>query len=186
MNAVLSTPESMTSPGPDDSAMGRRPRRRILVAVDGSPASVDALRWVRDELLVPDDLVRVVTAYQFAHYATEVPLMNVHVQESAEHARAAGEAAIDTVFGPRGWRPEIDHVVDVGCIERLVERESETATLVVVGSRSRRRLRDRLRPSATNRITGRASCPVVSVPERSHGCGTSDPSPGISDLDHAH
>jgi len=92
-------------------------------------------------------------------------MANAAARESAECARSAGEAAIASVFGPSGWRPEIEHVVEAGCIEHLVERHSENATLLVIGSRSRRRLRDRLRPSATNRITGRVSCPVVSVPE---------------------
>lgn len=163
MTATITAPAS-APPTPLDGAAGG-PRRRIVIGADGSPASVDALRWARRQLIEPTDVVCVVTAYQYPAFCAEAPLPEVGLRECADRARAAAEDAIRDVFGPDEPGGSIEHVVELSSIDRLIERSGTDAALVVLGSRSRRRFRDRLRRSATNRITGRVSCPVISVPQ---------------------
>lgn len=57
------------------------------------------------------------------------------------------------------------HIVELSTIDDMIDRHGSDAAFVVLGSRFRRRISERLRPSATNQITGRTTCPVISVPK---------------------
>lgn len=139
--------------------------RRIVVGVDGSAASMQALAWVRDSLLEPSDQLCVVTAYQLPLYGAEVPVNAMDPAEIELTARTTAQEAIRSVFGSEEPSGGLVHVVEIGSIDSLIDRHESGAAFVVLGSRSRRRISERLRSSATNRITGRTRCPVISVPE---------------------
>jgi nucleotide-binding universal stress UspA family protein len=145
----------------DDS----RSRRTIVIAVDGRPPSIAALTWARDSLIQPDDRIRIVTAYTSPLIASEVPIRTEDLVEAHDHARRAARDAVQLVFGSRHADAVVDHVVALGPIERVLDTHAAEATLVVVGTRPRRRWRERLRGSTTNRVTGRLNCPVISIPE---------------------
>jgi nucleotide-binding universal stress UspA family protein len=102
---------------------------------------------------------------------------------AAQSAQLAAERSIRAVFGDHEPGRNVDHIVEQGTIDQLIYRHSAYAAFVVLGSRSRHRIRDRLRPSTTNRITGRASCPVISIPETSHTM--TDHTPRESEHGHA-
>jgi nucleotide-binding universal stress UspA family protein len=145
--------------------MAHLTHRPIVVAVDGSPASTEALRWIKTYHLAEPGQLRVLTAYQYPYLASDIPLPTIDLDDIAESAREAAQCSIRAVFGNDRSAPEIEHIVEFGSIDALIERHGDDAQFVVVGSRARHRLRDRLRPSTTNRVTGRVACPVVSVPE---------------------
>jgi nucleotide-binding universal stress UspA family protein len=142
------------------------PTRSIVVAVDGSPASIEALSWTHDRLIEPGNAVCVVTAFQPLYVAADASAKIGGLHESAECARTAAELAIRSVFGPDEPGHIVEHVVALGNIDALIDRQSADADLIVLGSRSRRRLFDRFRPSAASRVTRWASCPVISVRSR--------------------
>jgi nucleotide-binding universal stress UspA family protein len=59
---------------------------------------------------------------------------------------------------------DLDHVVALGPIERVLDDHSHDAAMIVVGTRATDSWLARLRGSVTNRLTGQVACPVVSVP----------------------
>ncbi len=140
-------------------------KRRIVVGVDGTAASRQALEWVRNNLLAPSDELCVVTAYQPPHYVAEVAVSTFDPREAELFARRTAQRSIRAVFGPDEPTGGLVHIVEVGSIDNLIDRYGSDAAFVVLGSRSRRRLSERLRSSATNRVTGRTRCPVISIPE---------------------
>lgn len=138
--------------------------RTIVVAVDGSESSIEALRWTRDELLHVGDRLRAVTAFAPPMSTPEAPVCVDVIHQSAECARTAAEIAIGTVFGPSEPGDSVDHVFAAGHLDSLVLRESADAALIVLGTEPTRGLIGRLKPSVTKRVTRHATCPVLSVP----------------------
>ncbi len=146
----------------DDASQPLR-SRVVVIAVDGSAASRSALKWAQDELLATGDQVRVVTAYDCPQYSTEYPVMWPDVHEAAEAARYAGADAVVSLLGSdRGL--DVEQIVECGSIDNVLHRHCADASLIVVGTGPRHRLRDRLRASTSRRIIGRTTCPVITVP----------------------
>jgi nucleotide-binding universal stress UspA family protein len=150
---------ALNVPDPDSA------KRRVVVGIDATPASTRALAWVRDNLLTPSDELCVVTAYQTPHYVAEVPVSAFDPRDAEFCARRGAQRSIDAVFGSNQPAGGLVHIVELSTIDDMIDRHGSDAAFVVLGSRSRRRISERLRPSATNRITGRTTCPVISVPE---------------------
>lgn len=133
----------------------------IIVAVDGSPESAAALRWAVEHARLVGATVRAVTAYELPPTALD-PLggyWQLH-RMAEEAARSRAHTVIEKVVGPAG----IDHLVTHGTIDDVLCCAAGQASMVVLGTRSTDGWRDRIRSSLTNRITGRITCPVVSIP----------------------
>lgn len=138
-------------------------RPTVVVAVDGQPESISALECAREHLIGPDHPVGAVTAYVLPMVAPDT-LLSTHDARAVENtARVDAEEALRAVFGSAAAR--IHHVVEAGAVEHLLERYADDDAIVVVGAPTRRRLRDRLRPSSGRRLAGRFHCPVIIVPE---------------------
>jgi nucleotide-binding universal stress UspA family protein len=131
-----------------DSATGHQarasasssPTKCIVVAVDGSLASIEALSWTHDQLIEPGSAVRVVTAFQPPYVAADASATIGGLHETAECARTAAELAECSVFGPDEPGHIVEHVVALGNVDALIDRQRAGADLIVLGSRSRRRL----------------------------------------------
>ena len=158
---------SLLTPPRSEHAADRsaRPARTVVVAVDGGPASIAALTWARDALIDPTDRIRIVTAYSSPIVASEVPIRTEDIHDARESAQHAAAIAVRTVFGTDRPGAVTEHVVAFGPIEAVLDKHASDVAFVVVGTRRRRRWRERLRGSTTNRVTGRLTCPVVSIPE---------------------
>ncbi|MEU3094609.1 universal stress protein [Streptomyces sp. NPDC006967] len=141
------------------------PAPRVVVGVDGSPSSYEALRWaVR--------YARAAGAVVEGVYAWETPSSAgwagpaIEPDFDAEQARRRFAEALNAAFP--GERPP-------GLRERLVEgdpsevliRASEGAELLVVGNRGRGGFARAMLGSVSQRCAQHASCPVVVV--RHHG-----------------
>ena len=138
--------------------------RRIVVAVDGSEASIEALRWTKAELLQRGDTLCAITAFAPPLATPEAPVCVDMIHQSAECARTAAELAIQDVFGSGDQGVVVDHVLAAGNIESLAVRESADAAMIVLGEQQARGWFARRRPSATKRVMRYAACPVLSVP----------------------
>ena len=137
---------------------------RVLVAVDGSPSSIAALRWARRHAESNRMELLVVTAYMRPHAIADVNAMYLDLHDAAaEGARERSRRAITEVFGSG----IVDHIVTEGSIEDLLVEHADPDSVIVIGTRSRVKFWHRFRPSLTNRITGRVECTVISVPRRS-------------------
>ncbi|MFN3258122.1 MAG: universal stress protein [Ilumatobacter sp.] len=177
MTALLaSTPDTVDlhaiadDPVPDPS--GWRRERTVVVAVNGTTESIAALRWAAATADDANLHLLIVTAFSRAHVGVDAPISCHDLQVDAEaSARVAARRAIDAVFSSTwGDHPDrhatrpVRHVVDVGSIDTVLDRYGTGAAMIVIGTRLRRRWWHRFRSSTTNRVTGSATCPVISIP----------------------
>ncbi|QNK80238.1 universal stress protein [Nakamurella sp. PAMC28650] len=132
--------------------------RRVLVAVDGSPASLEALRvGHRMATLFGEQLVGVTAWQSFRHGV--LPPTSTHPEETAE--RLVTTSVIEAFRG--GVVPPIEIVAVEGDPAENLIALSRDATLLVVGSRGHSGLAGVLLGSVSNACAAHASCPVLVV-----------------------
>jgi nucleotide-binding universal stress UspA family protein len=141
----------------------------IVVGVDGSPPSLAALRWAADEARLRD--ARLVAVHAWAHPPPVAvpgpglaPLPEPDLPGQLEALRGAAEAELDAALSEAfsGEPPvEIVRKLVEGEAGEVLERESASADLVVVGSRGRSALAAALLGSVSEHVVGHAACPVV-------------------------
>lgn len=162
------------SPGPEPTTAVPRPRRAapIVVGLDGSEASLAALRWAADEAA--------------AHQA---PLIAVHVldprcrgfapyaQPGSQEADELGQfampddtTAVKKMIAASGVNPALD-VFEVGVPSQVLVRCAIGARMLVLGHADHHRHRDsepfQQEPalgSIARACVARATCPVVVIP----------------------
>jgi nucleotide-binding universal stress UspA family protein len=134
---------------------------RIVVAIDGSPSSLDALRWAIDHA---DRLGAVVEALHVWQIPNEygVPIPNVPGETFEATAKRALQGSIDEVLGDRTDAP-VEAVTRQGYPPKILVERSQTADLLVVGSRGRGALAGTLLGSVSLHCVTHAGCPVVLV-----------------------
>jgi nucleotide-binding universal stress UspA family protein len=142
-------------------------REGIVVGVDGSPLSVEALKWaVR---LVPSvgGSVTAVTAWQhpIAGGMGEFPGMQWNPKLDAE---AVLEKAIHEAYGAS--RPEgLDAVVANGSAAHVLVERSKHAAMLIIGSRGLGGFRGLLLGSVSTVCAEHAACPVLVLHEHRSG-----------------
>lgn len=135
------------------------PERRIVVAVDGSPPSLEALAWAVRQSSLTGAVVEVVTAWHypagFGEYAYQAE------PDWAADAQAIQDRALEEVLGD-----------DTGSVVRSVVEghpvpvllaAAAGAELLVMGSRGHGGFTGLLLGSVSEHVVGHASCPVVVV-----------------------
>ncbi|MEV7389747.1 universal stress protein [Streptomyces sp. NPDC091215] len=138
----------------------------IMVGVDGSEASLAALRWAAEQARATHVDVIAVHAWEpigdrFAPYAP-VPVRPTAAEQRAEAARMLA-AAVQKVSGPRSGRPIRVAVVD-GPPARVLPARASGARLLVLGRRAHAQ-RELPALGAVGRACVRcATVPVVMVP----------------------
>jgi nucleotide-binding universal stress UspA family protein len=143
----------------------------IVVGIDGSDASHEALRWAAEEARLRSAPLVAVYAWSFIPPQPigdpgllAVPAGDFPGQLEAERAAASGalEAAVaDALAAAPGIAVE-QKLVEGDPGDALV-KESESAQLVVVGSHGRSGLQAALLGSVSRHVTTHAACPVVVV-----------------------
>lgn len=127
-------------------------RRPVIVGVDGSPASLGAVRWAADEA------IRHGQPLQITH-ALGVP--GPYEQAADEH-----ELVLQAAAEARNWQPGLHDVITStwhGSPARILVEQSRHATLVVVGSRGRGGFQALLLGSAGLQLAAHAHCPVLVI-----------------------
>ncbi len=132
----------------------------IVVGVDGSEESVAALRWAADHAARVGVRIRAVTAFLAPPIKGGTALGYVEDFEVAE-AMAASHAGRAIVRA--GIEGSIERLVAAGSAEDVISRHAVDASMIVLGTRDNTGWQARLRTSLTNRLSGRAPCPVVAV-----------------------
>lgn len=135
----------------------------IVVGVDGSEASTEALRWAVRQAELTEASVRAVIAWEFPAAWGGVPVPTSYDPEA--NAREVAEAAIRDMLGPS---PSVDVTLDV--VESrpapaLLEAARD-ADLLVVGSRGHGAFSGMLLGSVSQHCTAHSVCPVVVVHPR--------------------
>ena len=140
------------------AAMKTKP---IVVLVDGSDESAAALAWAVGRVAETGEPLRVVTDYEQPCPATDVA--GEFWRELIVAKRAARERAEGVLVDVLG-HTDVDHILRLGAIERVLVDMSSEASLIVVGHRRSTTWWSRRRGSLADRIKDAAACPVVSVP----------------------
>ncbi len=137
----------------------------IVVGVDGSPESHEALRWAVREARLRGATLRVVHAWlmpvAFAGGAPGFALPVTHTEFEQDGRRVLNEAlaaAADEVAGV-----ELERQVVEGSAARCLVRAAEGADLLVVGSRGHGGFAGLLLGSVGQQCAHHAPCPVVIV-----------------------
>lgn len=133
---------------------------RIVVGVDGSPSSIDALLWAARISVAIGAEIDAVTAWEYpTQYGMSGALMNYRPDEDAGLALAE---ALRKAFGdqpPSGLRS----VVIEGRPAKLLIDLSDGAEMLVVGSRGHGGFAGLLLGSVSAPVAEHANCPVVVI-----------------------
>ena len=145
--------------------------RAIVVGVDGSDASLEALRWAAEEARLRGSTLRAIHAWSFIPPQPigdpgllAMPAGDLAGQLGAEN-EAAQSALEFSVSEALGTSPDIEieqKIVEGDAGDALVA-ESTSADLVVVGSYGRTGLKAALLGSVSRHVVSHAACPVVVV-----------------------
>ena len=139
---------------------------RIVVGIDGSPCSQDALRWALDEARRRDCRVEAVHVWHYPTltYMPGIAPTPVFAEADMEaEARAVLDEAVDKVLAGTTIDVPVDRTVaSGGAVAGLVAR-SHGAELLVVGHRGHGGFRGLLLGSVAHQCASHAACPVVIV-----------------------
>lgn len=136
-------------------------RPKVVVGVDGSPSSYEALRWaVRYAGLVGGTVDAVAVWELPGLYGWSAPAVDMDVDEDETRQRMRKE--LTDVLGPDRADSVRTHVVHGNPADVLL-RAAEDATVLVVGSRGRGGFARALLGSVSQHVSQHASCPVVIV-----------------------
>jgi nucleotide-binding universal stress UspA family protein len=137
-------------------------RSTIVVGVDGSIPSIEALKWAFGQAVLTGAALRVVTAWNFPNEPTpfgivpEVPTPPDQLDRVEERLR---EVVAQVVGSSTGL--EVETEVIRGRDGSVLVEAARDAELLVVGSRGRSALAEVLLGSVSEYCVRHARCPVV-------------------------
>lgn len=136
----------------------------IVVGVDGSDDSKEALRWALAEAELRRATVRAVHAWSMpiAFGGPYMPPQAYDPAEIRDNAQASLDAAVDEVAGENP-PVAVERVVEQGSPADVLVRASEFADLLVVGSRGHGGFTGLLLGSVSQQCAQHAPCAVVIV-----------------------
>ena len=148
---------------------------RVVVVIDGSEDSLEALRLARDEADLRDGLLQVVYAFESPTVAG-ISLPEEAYESIEAEARDVVDGAMKAAEVSELLPPErvVRTVVASEPVPALVDASNEAA-LLVVGSRGRGALQSMVLGSVSNHCVHLARCPVVVVRSGSVAATTSSP-----------
>lgn len=137
--------------------------KRIVVGVDGSESSVQALRWAVQLAELSGNTVEAVTAWDFpAFYGVGGWVPAVDELRPEDLARTVLDETIGKAFD--GQPPiEIAKRVEQGSAARVLLDVSAGASLLVVGSRGHSALAEAMLGSVSLACVHHATCPVTII-----------------------
>jgi nucleotide-binding universal stress UspA family protein len=145
--------------------MSENESRPIVVGVDGSPASLAALRWAVEDARRRGCGIDAVSAWNADYGVMIGPLpAEVFAEVSPQAMRAAAQQVLDTsVQGFEGV--EIRRILVEGDPRDVLFDASKDAALLVVGNRGHSRIVEAILGSVSAYCVHHASCPVVVIRE---------------------
>ncbi|MGW4213619.1 universal stress protein [Lentzea sp. NPDC004789] len=133
----------------------------VVVGVDGTPASNDALRWAMDEAVVRGCPLHVVNAWNYEPLAD---WRETTVQQAQAESEALIGEAVRAVSQGRTELPEIVQRSLRGYAAEVLEKASEGAALLVVASHTGHWMRQIVLGSTSMHVVRHAHSPVVVIP----------------------
>jgi nucleotide-binding universal stress UspA family protein len=144
---------------------------RIVVGVDESPPSYEALRWAVDEAVRRNARLDVVNAYNYLEVVMPMAIApGIDCEVLEKSSTSLLEQMLGSVIPVHGPRPPTVELIPVHTsAARALLEASIGADLLVVGSRGRGGVRGLLLGSVSQQCVHHAPCPVVVVRERDRG-----------------
>lgn len=139
----------------------------LVVGVDGSEPSIEALRWAARQAEVTSAALLVVTAWWFPNEPTPfgiVPDLPPHPDQLAEVESKLNETIRRII--PAATSTEVTAKVVAGRASAVLVEESRDADLLVVGNRGRGAFAEALLGSVSEHCVRHALCPVVVIRDR--------------------
>lgn len=136
----------------------------IVVGVDGSRSSLDALRWAIDQADVTKATLRAVTAWPYPEHATPfgiVPELPLREDPLTETLKKLDEAVKTSLGGLENVEVRTQAVR--GDAATVLLDASRDAALLVVGSRGLGAIVGTFLGSVSEHCVRHASCPVVVI-----------------------
>ena len=135
-------------------------RRPIVVGVDGSESSLDALRWAVRQAELTGAPVEIVSAWEWpvGYLGLWAPVPPDY--DPADEARRQLDKAVSAVLTP-GDAIEVRRSVIEGHPAPVLEALSKTADLVVIGSHGHGEFAGMLLGSVSEHCITNCHCPVV-------------------------
>ena len=137
----------------------------ILVGIDGSDASLDAVRWAITEARRRGDRVEVLHCWHIPYYGDITGMMPVPGQMLEEAAQTVVADTLTAVAADAAGAPAVEisgRSVQGSAAQTLIEA-SHGVDLVVVGRRGHGGFVGLLMGSVATQVAGHAACPVVVV-----------------------
>ena len=132
--------------------------RPIIVGVDGSPTSIDALRKAAEIARAPDWPIEAITAWQFPFgYDGTFP---TDVWSPEEDAKRLLVAAVEVAFDAEQPK-RLTMMTAPGPAASVLIEKSDGASMLVVGSRGRGGFTGLLLGSVSTACAQHAHCPVL-------------------------
>ncbi|WP_248961129.1 universal stress protein [Sphaerisporangium perillae] len=141
-------------------------REPIVVGVDGSPSSLEAVAWAGAEAALHGAPLRIIhAALQWTHH---VPLVPQPEHWGPKEAEAAQELLQRATNRARAGHPDVRVSAEIvnGAPSEALVAAAEGAWLVVMGNRGRGGFTELLLGSVSRYVASRAPCPVAVVRER--------------------
>lgn len=141
-------------------------RRRIVVGVEGSKGSRDALRWAIEEAKLRNAVIEVVTAYLPTYVPAApdfgyVPLDPVDLE--AEVTKMQQELIAEVTSEVDATGVTIERVMVKGRAPDSLLKQAEGTAMLVVGSRGRGGFRGLLLGSVSQQLAQHSTCPLVII-----------------------
>ena len=138
---------------------GNVDRPVIVVGVDGSESSIEALRWAYGQAELTGAELHAVMAWQLPEVYAYGPA------DYEEKARKALDSAVEQTLGPTPPIPVVK-IVEPGRPASVLIEASRRAQLLVVGSHGHGGFTGMLLGSVGQHCVSHADCPVVVVRRR--------------------
>jgi nucleotide-binding universal stress UspA family protein len=151
-----------------------RPHDRIVVGVDGSQPSYDALHWAVAEASARRAALDVVNAYHYVPVVTPFgPAGVIDPDELDKASHALLDEMVTGAVGGAGREVALELITSAAAPAQALLQVATGADLLVVGSRGRGGLRGLLLGSVSQQCMHHATCPVVVVRPRVKPAGVS-------------
>ena len=137
----------------------------IVVGVDGSPGSTEAIRWAAAEATLRKAKLRAVAAWEFpftsAGFGDSIAM--IPIEELEADAKRLLDDALGTAIGDPEMLATVERAIVCGHATSVLRTESKDATMIVVGARGHGGFVGMLLGSTSDQLVKHASCPVVVV-----------------------
>lgn len=138
-------------------------RGRIVVGVDGSDSSIEALRWAIQQATLTGARIDATIAWHYPLLLGGYAWPPFGMLEDTDFAGIAGKLLAQTVAKATGEgdRAQIAEVVKEGDAAQVLIDQADGADLLVVGSRGHGGFAEALLGSVSQHCVHHARCPVV-------------------------